>query len=401
MILLSVLGTGDYKPTKYSYNNIVTDGSKFTVIALKQIFNPEKIFVVMTEKAKQTHGLELMSLCEIDEISVPEGKNHDELWDFFQKIVDKIPESSELILDVTHGFRSQPMILLAIVIYLQTVKNIKIKHIVYGAFDVKDANGNSQFFDLILFLELIEWSFATKLFIDKGIISPISTLLVHIHQQAYKNQSEYLPKGLKNLGNNLQLLEIAFNSIRFNDIISFSKNIKSIIDDGKATYDIENIKTASPFKNLIQKIYDQIVPFAEADHQSINSLISSKQEIIKYYLKVGLYQQAVTLSRELIVTLVCKLKGFEWIKERETYAEKYINEQLPLHKENLNLKQNKNSIEHSELIEIWYDLSEIRNDINHASMRENPIKTTIVNEKIVEFCEKTLEITQKLLNESK
>lgn len=400
MILLSVLGTGDYKPTQYSFNGILTQSSKFTVVALKQIFNPKQIFVVMTDKAKETHGLELMQVCEIQEIHIPDGKNQEELWDMFQKIIDKIPENEELILDVTHGFRSQPMILLAIVIYLQTIKNIKIKHILYGAFDVKDENGNSQFFDLTLFLELIEWSFATKLFIDKGIISPIASLLVHIHQQAYKNQSEYLPKGLKNLGNNLQLLEIAFNSIRFNDIIYFSKNTKSIIEDGKAVNDIENLKTASPFKNLIQKIHDQILPFAVANYQSIDSLISSKLEIIHYYLKVGLYQQAVTLSRELLVTLVCKLKGFEWIKERET-AEKYINEQLCLDNENLRLKQNKNIIEHLELIEIWRDLSEIRNDINHASMRENPIKSTIVNETITTLCEKTIQLTQKLLDEGK
>ncbi len=386
-ILLSVLGTGKYEPTKYCYNNIVTDESKFTVLALKQIFNPEKIFVVMTERAKQTHGLELMNLPELDEISVLNGQNHDELWDLFNIIVDKIPENSELILDVTHGFRSQPIILLAIIIYLQTVKNIKIKHIFYGAFDIKDENGNAQFFELTPFLELIEWSFATKLFLENGIISPISQLLINIHQQAYNNPSEYLPKGLKQLGNNLKNLETALNAIRLKEIIEYSREVQSMInDESKAAKDAKNLNSAKPFQFLLDKIQKQIPPFYNYDFQNIDDILKLKKDAIEYYLNIGLYQQAITVARELLVTWVCKLKKYDPIKERQE-AENFINTKP---------ENNTETEEFNELVKIWINLGDTRNDINHASMRENPVNVNKIKQHIEKLCKQAIEIIPEL-----
>ncbi|HIC96177.1 TPA: TIGR02221 family CRISPR-associated protein [Candidatus Bipolaricaulota bacterium] len=71
----------------------------------------------------------------VKEVRIPSGKNEQEIWDIFSTIVNEIEEKDELYLDITHAFRSLPLLATVIINYLKVMKNIQVRAISYGAME--------------------------------------------------------------------------------------------------------------------------------------------------------------------------------------------------------------------------------------------------------------------------
>ncbi|MCC7224785.1 MAG: TIGR02221 family CRISPR-associated protein [Chitinophagales bacterium] len=383
-MLISVIGTGGYKPTTYQFGGKQAESSPYVIKAIKELFSPDKIFVLMTKEAEEKHKSDLEQVCEFEMIPIQTGKNERELWDMFQAVAEKVPENETLIIDVTHGFRSQPMLLLAIAVYLQVMKNVKIAHILYGAYDAKDDNGVSPIFDLKPFLDLISWSFATDNFLKKGDATLLSELLSNIHNQAHKSKNDYSPKGLKGIGKTLAKLSEAFAVVRPQEVLELASQLPKKI---KQTYsDIDNLSEAKPFKSLLDKITEKFDKFSFNGSFFSEEGMRAQAKIIKFCLDTEQYQQAVTLSRELIVTKACAILNFDMIKNRGE-AEKQLNDAAI--NENHFLQMTEQS---KEFVSIWRNLVEIRNDINHAGMRKKTIPAKSLIEQIKKLCGEVVEL---------
>jgi CRISPR-associated DxTHG motif protein len=387
MVLISVIGTGTYQPTTYQFNGKQSETSPYIIKAINDLFKPDKTFVIMTEQAETAHKSNLEQVCEFEMIQIKAGKNEQELWDMFQVVADIVPENENIIIDVTHGFRSQPMLLLAIAIYLQVTKNVKVDYILYGAFDAKDENGISPIFDLKPFLDLISWSFATDNFIKKGDATLLSELIINIHNQAYKSKNDYLPKGLKSVGQKLSDMTKAFSVVRPQEILSIAKELPEKITQSYS--DTYNLSKAKPFKSLLDKITEKFAKFSIDETVFSESGIYAQAEIIKYYLDTKQYQQAVTLSRELVVSKVCSIYKFDMLTQREQ-AENLLNSTIRNDNPFLQMTE-----QGKKFADIWQVLGNIRNDINHAGMRENPIPASSIIQQIEKLCSQTAELVRQ------
>src|SRR5690625_6087915 len=85
MIGISFLGTGNYTPTVYSYNNKTTETAYFPVV-MKKIFGAEKLFVIMTKEAKIRHAEQLGKEVDFEEIMIPSGRTEEEYYSMFETI---------------------------------------------------------------------------------------------------------------------------------------------------------------------------------------------------------------------------------------------------------------------------------------------------------------------------
>ncbi|MCS6967643.1 MAG: TIGR02221 family CRISPR-associated protein [Bernardetiaceae bacterium] len=385
MILLSVIGTGSYTKVKYQFDGREAEETNYVVKAIKDIFNPEKIFVLMTEESEEKHKKELEQVCDFESIRIQVGKNEEELWDMFSAVVEKVPEEQEVIIDITHGFRSQPMILLSIAVYLRVTKNVKIKHILYGAFDAKQ-NEVVPIFDLKPFLDLIDWSFAIDGFLKRGDASLLSKIVIDLHNSAYKDpkrseNKSYLPKGLKSVGSKLNTLSNALSVSRSKEVSDIAKKLTKEID--KAYKDVDNLKQVRPFKSLLDRIKDIANKFSVSsnDYFSSEESMRAQAEIIEFYLETKQYQRAITLARELLVSKVCFMFKFDLLTEREK-AEEILNSKD---------SSQQNQIE-EDIIKTWRNLVNVRNDINHAGMRTNPNPSDSIIEQVEKHCKKVIDI---------
>jgi CRISPR-associated DxTHG motif protein len=60
---------------------------------------------VETLQAKLGHRVEW--------VDIPEGRSEQELWEIFDRVASAVDEGDTILLDITHAFRSIPMIVFA------------------------------------------------------------------------------------------------------------------------------------------------------------------------------------------------------------------------------------------------------------------------------------------------
>jgi len=372
VISISLLGTGDYQTAKYRYNDMLCE-TKYFPYAVKTIFSPSSIIVLMTEEARKVHGDELTKLCKYDEVIIPEGKTEIELWEIFDDIITiNLPEKSEVILDITHGFRSQPLIAAASVIYLRTFKGINFSKILYGAFEARDKTSQeTPVFDLKTFIDLFDWSYAAYEFIENGNARELRKILVEIQRQRFLQYKKTEFDKIKSFGLTLDTLTKALSLVNikeaFQKASELSEKAEVIISE------LNNYPESKPFALLFSKIVDKIEPISHAHMDLFNNYgIKAQIEIIKWFLDTVQYQQAVTLMCELFITHKCleeKLEPLE--RENREKISKTLGGFIQKQK-NKEMLTN----EDKEYLSIWNDLSKTRNEINHAGMNKEFVKSS-------------------------
>lgn len=179
---LTLLGTGDYVPVPYELDGKVAEPTRFVQTAELALLNRtdmgcDRVAVLLTERARDTHWesfrRELMALgYPADSISdwhIPDGQNVEELWEAFETIGHATQNSSHLIFDATHGFRSLQLVTLLALTFFRNARDMKIERVLYGAFEVlgpaqtvrerveaNEAIGPAPIFDLT---EMLLWPF--------------------------------------------------------------------------------------------------------------------------------------------------------------------------------------------------------------------------------------------------
>lgn len=85
----------------------------------------------------------------------------------------------ELIVDVTHSFRSLPITIMNLLLYLRNVssKNIKISHIYYGMIEMSKEYGYAPIVDLKKILKLNDWIVGAMAFKQYGNAYQIAGLI--------------------------------------------------------------------------------------------------------------------------------------------------------------------------------------------------------------------------------
>src|SRR5271166_202408 len=115
--LVSFLGTGRYEPTRHRFpDESVGQETKYVCRAIAEFARVDEIAVVVTTEARSAHGeaiVEELRSANLPAPSfhpIPKGESEAELWRQFEVVKELLrpPTGTEVVLDVTHAFRSQP-----------------------------------------------------------------------------------------------------------------------------------------------------------------------------------------------------------------------------------------------------------------------------------------------------
>nr|HMP32414.1 TIGR02221 family CRISPR-associated protein [Saprospiraceae bacterium] len=257
-VFISFLGTGNYTVVDYQMNDLPPFRTKYIQIAsfnyLCSDFNEnDKILIFTTPTAKRTNWDDNghtdretkevkpnKGLCtcfrelgvNIDSIEIKEGKQEDEIWDIFQTVFAQLNENDEIIFDITHSFRTIPMLTMVLINYAKFLLNVKIKGIFYGAYDV--AGDIKPIWAITAFSELQDWTIAAANYIQFGHAKSLKEL----------SQNEVLPILRSNIHENKTLAQ---------DLFLFAKSLETV-SDALATNRGTQIFEARIFKNLNENI---------------------------------------------------------------------------------------------------------------------------------------------------
>jgi uncharacterized protein (DUF885 family) len=274
-----------------------------------------------------------------------------------------------------------PIISLLVTALLRETKNIKLKALVYGAFDAKDNEGNVPVFDLTSFVEMLDWVSATKQFKTTG----NAKLLVELLDRKDKS----LASDIENLSQSLRLLRpvtVMEQAQRVQKKITSEKNQQFI--------------RSKPIFQLLQSIDESYSRFALIKpKEKKEEFIRKLAELARWYLEKGQHVQSLAIIRELLPTLICYKRNLNFFKyeNNRQIAENYLNQRDETNKtagDRQSYDWNDTGLP-NHLKKIWKKITQTRNDVLHAGFNENSQSAGDLikeNQKLVEYVENTLRI---------
>lgn len=382
---LSFLGPSDYEMANYYWVPVEQETLEYKTTlfpeTLPTFFNISKILVFVTQKVAVHNNCQelqkrmgtLLKLVEI-----PEGKNEAELWEIFSIVAAKVPPQSEIIIDVTHAFRSLPLIVFNVASYLRRVKNVKVERIVYGNWEAHDPNyqpPRAPVIDLTSMLDLQDWLHGIDAFRRRGEADELAESLSRTHGRIWRTappnaEIANLPRELNYTAVQLKNFSEALRLLRPLEVFQASVKLNNLLK----TVQEEAERWTKPFADVLQDISKEINPLQVGKPAMLNPAhLKAQIKLIHYYLKKDLVVQAVLLAREWLVSfLIWRQDGQDRWREHDKRlsTEKELNQAAALQrgkKTSLPAWYNKFS-ESKELAGLWNEMIGLRNDVAHCAM---------------------------------
>lgn len=375
-VIVAAIGTSHYENVEYRFNDGTTIPAKYFLVGLVDMLKPDTVVVLLTEDARilqwtSVDGAGIGDLLKQRDVNViavdiPKGANEAEAWQIFELINSHIPERAEVILDITHGLRSIPVLMLLATFYLQRVRDITISNIFYGALEAVDrSNHTKPAYSLGHFLTLLDWAGGVEVFKQTGDPKRLAELLDARNTSVRKTYTggpdgERLPTRLKTVSTTLLSLSQALGVIRPIEVMEYAsqlqQNLESAADESRTW--------AKPFALIFDQMRDVFTPLGLTDpleHSKQQRFIAAQVNLIEWYIRYEQFDAASLLLRELIVTWYMFNKGQTDISNVE--ARKNIEGDLHRHFEN---------DKRDDLGGLWKSVTEIRNDIAHIGMQKSP-----------------------------
>jgi CRISPR-associated Csx2 family protein len=399
---ISILGNNNYLECRHSYAGVTTDiPVKYCQEDMLKIFcqdfdDNSEIRIFLTEDARKKNWLDnghknkdnniilnrgLKNRLEdlkipslIKEIPIKEGFDEKEIWEIFNIIFESFREGEEVIVDVTHSFRSLPLLMITLLNYAKQVKKIRVLGIYYAAFEsvgsieqIKNIPVEERIvpiLNLTSFSELQDWTNATYDFVNNANVNKMKVL---VRSVAAKSNIEnpvirFFPartiEKLEELVNDIALCR-GDELIKF-DYTTLRSEFKQLRSD----------EISKPFNHLTEIIHSKIALFQQKPENLVITLA-------EWCLTHNLIQQAITLIQEFTITLILEKNNLK--RAAEQYRN-LVSQTFRIYSQKISepewktpASDNKDLVYkflNDDLIQklspSFSSLTELRNDVNHA-----------------------------------
>ncbi len=384
---ITFLGTGPYKVCRYLLDGKISNDVIFIQeVIIKEICKnftkDDEILIFLDDGAKQANWNSLTQVlrnlglkCKITDIDITEDIKND-IWAIFELIYNHLEINDSLFFDVTHSFRYLPIVCFSVLSYAKYLKNIHVKGIYYGAFELRDKDKNiSPIINLVDCYNLMEWANAADLFTNYGITDKLKKIVDGTTANTYHDESRKLVFNINSITKNMNCNR-GQKIIEGNLFKNCSKQIKEISQ--------ENILPA--FKPILEKVQAKIENFSL---NSPNNFLPAT----KWYLKHDMIPQGITMLQEGLITWLLSKYNLDFQDRllRETISallsKRFDNKTEwipPRNYETYKLQAETimNDKNYTLFCPIYKKITEIRNDVNHGGFRKNSMSPELIKEKM-------------------
>lgn len=390
MKLLTFLGTGKYYETTYFWQDAERT-TLYAPVASVDFLQPEKLIVFLTEEAEEKifpdFKKKLPPNLLIETWRVPLGEGEPELWEIFSALLEVVNEGDDISFDITHGLRSFPYVALLVAAYLRAMMDVRIRAVLYGAFEVRDQTvtpNRAPMFDLSPMLALLEWATATDRFNRTGDSRYLSSLLREQQKllaQQWKEQPEQLQRlsALGNLASVMEKISQTLRLIRPHNAMEIAAGLPEYSEKAKPV--LTEAAGALPFALLLDRVNETYAPLGLTESvQNQKQALEKERQMVRWYAEREQWVQAAALAREWLVSWVMAHLGIspETSSTERHRVEGFVNSEAEAY---LQAKKEdrlftpvflRNLPQAETVLSLWKSFTDVRNDILHAGMRDNP-----------------------------
>lgn len=412
--IITFLGDRGALQTTYIHNQKEYVGGVFAE-ALRQFCEYDTMLVCVTERARENTWpvLEALGDSRIKPIDIPTGRSTEEMWQTFKIIAEQVNENDHVIFDITHGLRSLPFLVFLFAAYLKAAKNVTIDAIYYGALELGNFRTGipAPVIDLSEFVGMLDWLTATERFIEIGDGQPLANLIKNALpsniELSSNPASRPVRKDLENTAKIIENISLALSITRPIETMQSATRLEEILKQAAPSF----AERAKPFSLLSEKVVQEYGQFALEDPTDQAALAENlwlQLQMIEWYIQRDRVVQAVTLAREWLISVLVLKFGelmFDNANSRRP-VENTINNAVEKRKSSPRPITPSRCDEKfaalpqaDELVNIWSQMAELRNDIAHVGMNLNPQSASKLKDKAVSLYPQLQKLGQELLPE--
>lgn len=351
----------------------------------------------MVDKGLNSRLLDYIEPAKIVIQPITEGYTEEQIWDIFNIIYRHINTNDEIVIDVTHAFRSLPMLAIVLIDYLKSLKNVSVSGLFYGAFEALGSysrakeipveNRDVSILNLTAFSQLQDWSKAAHNLVKYG----NSEKIVELTQSQIRPiliataGKDIAASNLRKFADNLSPI---FDSIRTarGKNITFNKSYGEL----KELLPLIKMDLIAPLSPIISLIEDRLSAMESTD-TVLNSF-----RAVSWCIEYGWIQQGFTILVETIITAVLRDINLDDINHlNRTIAAQVFKIEYYCLDQDIWAKESKenpdvvNTIRSSrilkKLLAEYESLTDFRNDINHCGYRQNARDQKKLSSSLKEF----------------
>lgn len=286
-----------YDPAIYEIGGKRSGTTEFVQVAEIQILGADKFdncIIVTTQKSYDTHfgslqeQLENAGAINIEHIIISEDMSAEGQWQWFELILDHIEPGANLTIDLTHGYRSIPMIFSTAINFLQKSRGVILDAVYYGAYD-KDRK-LVPIIDMKDFYVINEWAEAVSRLVEDADAQKLAEV---------SESTSSFQVGELNDQRIIRAFEDLTNTIRNVDV----NNVAKKASDALRHIEEKHRQASVTGKILLKLVKDKFAALAPAEPLSgtyDKPYFTLQLEIIGLLLEHKLYMQAFTVMREFV-----------------------------------------------------------------------------------------------------
>lgn len=385
--LVSFLGTGDYKLTRHGFPDS-TEGSqtRYAACALGQYLAADEIAIVATAEAKEKHGEELARALREANLPAPTFKpiprGESELWRQFETVkkLMRPSESTDVALDITHAFRSQPFFAAAIAAFVRAVDPAPAAiRIFYAAFEARTEEGVTPVWELTPFVELVDWAQNMMLFLRTGRAAGVAEKTKAFGRELSKRWAatkEGDPPRLAALGKELRTFGADLETIRTGALLlgdrwGSTRRLARRLEETRAS-----VPSLPPLADVLDRLRSEMVEplLGASDHLANEAGHRALAALARLYLDMGRWAEAAAVLRE------------GWITRHAEPAAAFGEGDRPGVEEAARRRAEARWID--EEGDIARSVAAVRNDIEHAGFNRQPLPADAIQREVRKLVER-------------
>ncbi|MFZ5911591.1 MAG: TIGR02221 family CRISPR-associated protein [Chloroflexota bacterium] len=363
--IITFLGTTP-KDTVYEYGGKPYPGRVFARALYEFVpFDTMYVFVTKEAREKSYPVLEELQDERIQAVDIEAGKDAQEMWGWFDKILECVDSGDTVIFDITHGLRSIPFLVFIFAAFLKSARNVTIEAIYYGAFELGDAKTGkpAPVIELSEFVSMFDWLSAVNEFLYTGNARYLAEQLTRREQPA-----------LQPLAGNVGEISLGLELLRPRDVAEASREIsqhlKSVAD-----------ALPKPFGVVAQPLEMAYARFGLPPTADVREHLRAQLRMINWYYEKQQFVHTLSMAREWIVSLLCVEFGVDmWDKDARGEMEFLLSggvrkEGGVVVEESPCLDRWKQWQYRKRISRLWsgepFELANLRNDVLHSGFRKN------------------------------